>query len=110
VQEGLQALLIENHALPDEGFPGLAYHEDGYVEHTPEIVTLSDSSKINLKAVDEVYICNFCALIPSQTMSKQEDKYTCDNNLIKSKVVKIDNDMPCINPASFESPMILIIE
>jgi hypothetical protein len=33
VQEGLQALLIENHALPDEGFPGLAYHEDGYVEH-----------------------------------------------------------------------------
>ena len=33
VQKGLQALLIEGQALPDEGFPGFAHHEDGYGEH-----------------------------------------------------------------------------
>ena len=28
-----QAFIQEGLALLDEGFPGFAYHEDGYVEH-----------------------------------------------------------------------------
>ena len=71
VHEGLQALLIEGHTLLDEGFPSFAHHEDGYVEHTPELVTLPDSCKINLKAGTEAYVSNFFDLFPWQTMSKQ---------------------------------------
>jgi hypothetical protein len=51
VQEGLQALLIENQAFLDEGFPGLAHHEDGYVEHS-----ITEYISINIYKLS-----NFCA-------------------------------------------------
>ena len=47
--------------------------------------------KIDLKVGDEVYVCG-CDNCPCYTLSRSPGKCTCGNDLVKTKVSKIDGD------------------
>ena len=65
---------------------------------------LADSTKMNLQVGDEAYVCNCGASCPCQTMSKKEGKCTCDNDLVKAKVVKIDKDVAYMQAPGWDKP------
>ena len=65
---------------------------------------LADPSKMDLKVGDEAYVCNCGASCPCQTMSKKEGKCTCGKDLVKAKVVKVDEDVAYLQAAGWEKP------
>lgn len=47
-------------------------------------------AKMDLKVGDEVYACNCGVSCPCKTMSKNPGNCTCDKEMVKAKVTKID--------------------
>jgi hypothetical protein len=56
-----------------------------------------ENPKISLKVGDEVYACACGASCPCKSLSKQEGKCTCNKDMVKSKVIKIEGDTAVIN-------------
>ena len=48
--------------------------------------------RIDLKVGDEVYVCGCGEGCPCLTMSRNPGKCTCDKDLVKTKVTKIEGD------------------
>ena len=48
--------------------------------------------KMDLKVGDEVYACDCGADCPCKTMSRAAGKCTCDKEMVKAKVMKVDGD------------------
>jgi hypothetical protein len=46
--------------------------------------------KMDLKVGDEVYACNCGASCPCQTMARMPGKCTCGNEMVKAKVMKVE--------------------
>ncbi|MEJ2689536.1 MAG: hypothetical protein P8130_06215 [Deltaproteobacteria bacterium] len=56
-----------------------------------------DHGTIKLAPGDEVYACSCGNACPCRTMSRNPGKCPCGNDLIKSKVVKVEGGMAVLN-------------
>ena len=64
---------------------------------TAAFAVTPENPKMALKAGDEVYACACGATCPCKSMSMQPAKCTCDKDMVKSKVIKIEGDKAVIN-------------
>ncbi len=60
--------------------------------------------KMDLKVGDEVYVCNCGPACPCNTVSRKEGKCTCGNQMVKAKVVKVENDMATVQAEGWDKP------
>jgi hypothetical protein len=60
--------------------------------------------KIDLKVGDEVYACGCGEGCPCQTLSKSPGKCTCGNDMVKTKVTKIEGDKAYITVKGKDIP------
>ena len=60
------------------------------------------SGKIVLKVGDEVYACNCGADCPCKTMSRNPGKCSCNNDMVKAKVMKVEEGQVMLMAASWE--------
>jgi hypothetical protein len=68
-------------------------------------VTLSFAgakAKMDLKVGDEVYACNCGEKCPCNTMSRNPGKCTCDNEMVKAKVMKVEGDTVMLKAEKWE--------
>jgi hypothetical protein len=64
--------------------------------------------RIDLKVGDEVYVCGCGEGCPCLTISRSPGKCTCDKDLVKTKVTKIEGDKAYVEVKGKESafPMV----
>jgi hypothetical protein len=58
--------------------------------------------KMDLKVGDEVYACNCGADCPCQTMSRSPGKCTCGKDMVKAKVMKVEEGQVMLKADSWE--------
>ncbi|MDA8241245.1 MAG: hypothetical protein M0Z67_12865 [Nitrospiraceae bacterium] len=58
--------------------------------------------KMDLKVGDEVYACNCGADCPCQTMARMPGKCTCGNEMVKAKVMKVEEGRVMLKADSWE--------
>jgi hypothetical protein len=58
--------------------------------------------KMELKVGDEVYACNCGESCPCMTMSKAAGKCTCGNEMVKAKVMKVEEGQVMLKADSWE--------
>lgn len=58
--------------------------------------------KMDLKVGDEVYACNCGADCPCQTMSRGPGKCTCGKDMVKAKVMKVEEGQVMLKADSWE--------
>jgi hypothetical protein len=51
----------------------------------------AEKGKLDLKAGDERYVCNCGDQCPCNTISSNAGKCTCGNDMVKTKVTKVEN-------------------
>lgn len=61
------------------------------------------NGKIDLKVGDEVYACNCGEECPCMTMSRKPGNCSCDNEMVKAEVVKIEEDTAMLKAESWET-------
>lgn len=62
----------------------------------------SEKSKLDLKVGDEVYACNCGESCPCNTMSRNAGKCTCDKEMVKAEVVKVEGDKVMLKSEEWE--------
>ena len=65
-------------------------------------VAFAESGAMSLKVGEEVYACNCGASCPCNTMSMKEGNCTCDNKMVKAKVVKVEKDVAYLQAAGWD--------
>ncbi len=60
------------------------------------------SGKIDLKVGDEVYACNCGADCPCMTMSRNPGKCTCGKDMVKAKVMKVEEGKVMLKADSWD--------
>ncbi|MHB8881749.1 MAG: hypothetical protein ACYC69_09635 [Thermodesulfovibrionales bacterium] len=60
------------------------------------------SGKMDLKVGDEIYACNCGESCPCNTMSKMEGKCTCGKDMVKAKVMKVEDGRAMLKADSWE--------
>ena len=58
--------------------------------------------KMELKVGDEVYACNCGESCPCMTMSKAAGKCTCGNEMVKARVMKVEEGQVMLKADSWE--------
>jgi hypothetical protein len=58
--------------------------------------------KMDLKVGDEVYACNCGASCPCNTMAKLPGKCTCGKDMVKAKVMKVEDGQVMLKADSWE--------
>jgi hypothetical protein len=61
-----------------------------------------DKSKMELKAGDEVYVCNCGEKCPCNTMSTNAGNCTCGKPMVKAKVTKVEGGSAMLSAAGWE--------
>ncbi len=61
------------------------------------------SGKMNLKVGDEVYACNCGPDCPCQTMSRNPGKCTCGKDMVKAKVMSVEEGQVMLKADSWDS-------
>lgn len=59
--------------------------------------------KMDLKVGDEVYACNCGMSCPCQTMSRMSGKCTCGNEMVKAKVMKVEEGKVMLKAESWDT-------
>ena len=59
-------------------------------------------AKMDLKVGDEVYACDCGESCPCNTMSKNAGKCSCDKEMVKAKVTKVEGDKVMLKAEKWE--------
>jgi hypothetical protein len=62
------------------------------------------TTKLTLKAGEEIYTCNCGEGCPCQTLSRAAGNCACGNPLVKAKVVKVEGGMAYLQAQGWEKP------
>ncbi len=60
------------------------------------------NGKIDLKVGDELYACNCGESCPCMTMSRNPGNCSCGNEMVKAKVLKVEEDTAMLKAESWE--------
>ena len=60
------------------------------------------TGKMDLKVGDEIYACNCGADCPCNTMSRMEGKCTCGKDMVKAKVMSVEEGRVMLKADSWE--------
>ena len=62
----------------------------------------AEKGALDLQVGDERYVCNCGEKCPCNTISSNEGKCTCGNDMVKAKVVKVEPGKAVFNAAGWE--------